>query len=219
MPKKYSHFLVVILLSMLLPAVSFSQDEEGWELAKEKDGVRVYLRDRDDSPIKEFRAVGNVQSSMSSIVALLIDAEAAPDWYNHVKEGELLGQQDNSSHVAYTALAFPWPFTDRDMISRFSYAKDPETGIVRMEVTSLPDYRPAGDKMIRITNIEGYWLLTPISDEEVEVQYQFFADPGGSIPGWLINMFIVEDPLAAMESMREFVQKPRYQEAKVPFLE
>ncbi|MEM9326950.1 MAG: START domain-containing protein [Bacteroidota bacterium] len=214
------------LIPLLLMAITgffhpaFSQDNSSgeWQLAKETDGIRVYLRERGDSPIKEFRAVGQVSASMSSVVALLIDAEAAPDWYNHVKEGRLLSEPARDSHLAYTALSFPWPLSDRDMISKFEYKKDKNTGSVRLQVQSVPDHLPPDDKMIRIKRLEGYWMLTPLDGDVVEVRYQFFADPEGSIPGWLINMFLVEDPITAMKNLRDFVQKPKYQQAEIAFL-
>ena len=64
-------------LLMVLP-LYFSSDQPDWDLKKEENGVRVYTRYAENSKLKEVRTVNVVQSSLSGIVALLLDVKNYP---------------------------------------------------------------------------------------------------------------------------------------------
>ena len=42
--------------------------------------------------------------------------------------------------------------------------------------------------MVRIQNMKGRWLLTPIANDKsnIKIEYEMDLDPGGNIPKWLV---------------------------------
>jgi len=64
----------------------------------------------------------------------------------------------------------------------------------------------------------GFWLFDPIESDKVEITYQMHIDPGGSIPAWVLNMFIVDAPIDDLKAIRERVKMEKYENAKYDFL-
>lgn len=70
-----------------------------------------------------------------------------------------------------------------------------------------PDYLPAVEGYVRVTRVDGFWQFTPL-DDKTEVTYQVHMDPGGSVPSWLANKFVVEAPFNTLRALRERAQRP-----------
>jgi hypothetical protein len=51
----------------------------------------------------------------------------------------------------------------------------------------------------------GYWMLSP-SEGGTEIEYSFLADPGGNIPAWLANQFIVSNPFKTIKGLRNHLK-------------
>jgi hypothetical protein len=54
---------------------------------------------------------------------------------------------------------------------------------------------------------DGYWQLTELENGDIRVVLEQLSDPGGGIPAWLINMFIVQSPYKTLYNLREIVQQ------------
>ncbi len=54
--------------------------DEGWELVKEKDGVKVYVRSVKISKVKAFRGVIQIESDLSTLNTFFVDADHFPEW-------------------------------------------------------------------------------------------------------------------------------------------
>ena len=208
------YFLGILLISF----VGLNSSDKEWKLEKDKDGVKVYTRPHEGSKIKEFRATTILEASLSSAVALVRDAEVTPEWYNHVKSGTPVKIFDEKRSIVHLELDFPFPATDRDIIAKFDYSQDPDTKIVSSVVVGVPDYLPETDGIIRVREIEGSWTFIPLGDNQVQIEYQFFADPGGGLPSWMVNLFIVDDPFKSLKRMQKFVKKEKYQNASFEFI-
>ena len=83
--EKENHFMRTLTIASILLVVcclgSFAADKEEvkWELAKDKQGVKVYTRKVDGIDFKECKGVITIKTSLTSLVALVSDANAAPD--------------------------------------------------------------------------------------------------------------------------------------------
>lgn len=49
----------------------------------------------------------------------------------------------------------------------------------------------------------GYWKLVPKNANETEVTYQVHTEPGGSVPSWLANKFVVDAPFNTLKALKE----------------
>ncbi len=62
------------------------------------------------------------------------------------------------------------------------------------------------------------WIIKPNQNGTISAEYHFSGDPGGTLPIWLINLFITEAPYKTQVKMHELIPGKKYQEAKVDFI-
>jgi ribosome-associated toxin RatA of RatAB toxin-antitoxin module len=211
---------ITIILMALGCSGSFASDktESKWELAKDKQGVKVYTRKVKGIDLKEFRGVMTIKTSLTSLVALVSDAEAAPDWLANCSKSKVLKRINPSETYVYSLSKAPWPVMDRDSIIHSLISQDPTTLVVTIKQTGKPDYIKAKNKIARVKRIQGFWQLTPQKNGKVEVVYQALSDPGGAIPAWLINASLVSQPYETLLKIPSVIKKAKYRKAKLEFI-
>ncbi|CAM3627222.1 START domain-containing protein [Paracidovorax anthurii] len=199
------HLLSLSLLTALLASqATFAQD--GWSLAKESEGIKVYVRAVEGSPLREFRGEVQIKATPDDVVKVLRDADAFRQWMPDVAASELLKATDTEQYH-YLDNKAPWPVSHRDGIYHFTYAKAGD-GAVTVRVEAVPDYLPRREGKVRIPQAQGQWTLVPGTDG-VNVTYQMHASPGGAIPSWLANQTVVDTPYGTLKALRNHLQDAR----------
>jgi len=195
------------------------EEEAKWVLAKDTQGVKVYTRKVDGIDLKAFKGVTTMKTSLTSLVALVKDTNAAPDWLGNCSKSEVLNEMSTTEIYTYALSKAPWPVKDRDSITHNLIFQDKATLAVTIKQTGKPKYIKEKENITRVKRLEGFWQFTPKTDGYVEIVYQNLSDPGGAIPVWLINSSIVSQPFETLLKMREVVLREKYQEARLEFIE
>ncbi|HEY6978062.1 MAG TPA: START domain-containing protein, partial [Chitinophagaceae bacterium] len=170
----------------------------------------------ENSRLKEVRTVTEVTSSLSAIVALLLDAKNYPNWIYSCSEASTLNVINNHEEYHYQVTHLPWPLSNRDLIWHFNIEQEEITRIVAITNTSEPDYIPGKKNIVRVRRVHSSYRLTPLSGGKVKVEFELFVDPGGNIPAWLINANIIAAPYKTTVAMIK--QLPTYQKALFSFI-
>ena len=195
---------VTLLAGLLTSQATFAQD--GWSLAKEAEGIKVYVRNVEGSPLREFRGEVQIKATPDDVVKVLRDASAFRQWMPDVAASELLKATDTEQYH-YLDNKAPWPVSNRDGVYHFTYAKTGD-GAVTVRVEAAPDYVPLREGKVRIPQAQGQWKLVPDA-EGVNVTYQMHASPGGAIPNWLANQTVVDTPYGTLKALRSHLQQAR----------
>ena len=211
-------YLIITIWSLLFSCLVFAQEAGPWELKKNKKGLKVYVRDSPDSPIKQLKMKFTVEASMSAIVQLLQDVPAIPDWVYKCPEAYTLKKINDHEEVYYNLVDFPWPLDDRDLIVKNTLTQDPITKVVRSESFNEPTYIPQKENIIRIPKLHLWWEFTPKANGIVDVEYFLSSDPGGLIPAWIINLAIDQGPTQTIKAFRKILQEPKYRDAELAFI-
>lgn len=192
---------IALLAGLSASPTSFAQ--AGWSLAKDADGIKVYVRSVDGSPLREFRGEVHVHATPTDVVKVLRDADAFSRWMPDVIDSKLLKATD-TEQFHYLVNRAPWPVSNRDGIYHFVYAKTGD-GTVTVRVDAVPDYLPQRPGLVRIPEADGQWKLAPDA-EGVSVTYEMHASPGGAIPSWLANQTVVDTPYGTLKALRSYLQ-------------
>ena len=80
-------------------------------------------------------------------------------------------------------------------------------GSVTRVLEGGPAYLPEAAGYVRVAEVSGFWKLEPKGVGEVEVTYQLHTEPGGSVPSWLANSFVVDAPFNTLKAMRERAER------------
>jgi len=147
---------------MLCSSISYASVDQQWDKAKEGHGVTVFTRFPDGSNCKEFKAVTEIDASLGSLVAVLADVEALPEWYRNLGEVKLLEQVDQHKAVYYYEVLIPFPFKNRDIIQMTDAHQDLETGIVTIDITRIEDYKMEDNGRVHMPVARGSWVLKPL---------------------------------------------------------
>lgn len=214
--KKHSILLAVLIFS--LTAVSlFAQTE--WELKKNVDGIRVYYRESTESDIKELKMIFDVEASLTTIMAVLNDAESFHKWIYNLKELKVLERPSDKELVYYYEMDFPWPLYNRDAIAESSYYQDPATKIIYTKNYARPDRLPEKDGVIRLELTDVKWKITPIDENYANIEYYLLSDPGGNLPAWLVNMALDRGPVKSMQAFRALLKEDKYRQKQLAWVQ
>ncbi|HZX52735.1 START domain-containing protein [Pseudomonas sp. XK-1] len=175
-----------------------------WRLVKDEAGIRVYLRQVPGSSFQAFRGVTRIRTDMPRLLALQDDVSAACAWIHACSEQRLLKHEGNLSW-AYSRFHTPWPVQPRDSILQVTTTRDAD-GRVTRTLHGVADYLPLQPGFVRVSKVEGFWSLTPL-DGEIEVVYQVHSEPGGSVPAWLANSFVVDAPFNTLQGLRQLAEQ------------
>lgn len=207
---------LTLTATFLLATLAFpSFADSDWKLEKDSDNVKVFTRVVEGSPLKEFKGITSVKTSLTSLVALLDDREASTSWIKDNKEAALIEKVDSSLSYSYNVTAAPWPVKDRDMVIKSVTTQDADSLIVRVDLSAEKEGKPEQKGRVRVTQMQGFWEFKPLENGEVQVTYQVHADPAGSLPNWLINSLVVDMPFHTLKAMQTKVLEDKYQQAQL----
>lgn len=207
------HILIYGLLVFLM--TSFTNNTSTWEKAYEYENTRIYTRST-DSGIKEFKAITTVNANIKSVLAVMRDYKAHPDWMRAIDKCQLVQQVTSKTRYLYYTIDMPWPLWDRDLVSKSTfYPKKDKSVLMKME--AAPTKKSNSKNHVRMKSAKGYWLVTPISKTKTKVVYQYKADPNG-ISKTLVNMFLLEAPKATFVGLKEQVKLAKYKNPDLKWL-
>lgn len=190
-----------------------------WTLEKEdvERDIRVYTRTVENSPLKEFKGVTQIMAPTSAFVALLRDPDVATEWMHQVGKFEVIESPSMTDNLVYTVNETPWPVTDRDAYIRSVMSQD-ESKVVTVTLTGVPEFRPVNEDFVRMASLKGFWKFSPQENGITEVTYQVHANPGGSLPDWLVNGIVVDTPYNTLKNLQVKVVEERYQNQSFDFM-
>lgn len=192
--------------------------QNSWQLAVEKEGIKVYTSTVAGSKIKAIKVQCQLQARASDVVALLLDVESAPDWIYHTKSCQLIRRVSPSELYYHSEVSLPWPAENRDFVAHLKVTQNAQSKVITIDGPSVGGMVPVSKGVVRVKDSKGKWVLTPQAVNRVAVEYTLHVDPGGAIPTWLINMFATQGPLDIIKQMKVQLKKPKYQGNHLPFI-
>ena len=211
-----NRFLVSCFI-LLVSARLISADAAGeFQVEKDKNGVKVFTRKIEGSALKEFKGVTTIKTSLMSLVALMDDTDAYPQWLYNVTTAKLVNKINLKERVTYTVIHAPWPVSDRDTVTYSKIVQDKKSKIVTIYLKGVPNQYPAQAGKVRVPALKGFWQFIPNKNGYVTVIYQVHSEPGGSIPDAIANSTVTDIPYHTLLKMHQIVKQEKYQNGKIP---
>lgn len=197
-----THIAHFVFTFLILCSYTEVQSQSDWKLEKSSKGIEVFTRRVEETTIKEFRARVIIKSEMEKITEVVEHVKYHPDWMYGLKSADVLNEEPKILQYVRSA---PFPFTDRYVIMHSITEASGDSCRITLEHSDYPA-SPDVDGLVEIVYIKGYWLLTKIDDHTTSVTYQFVTDPGGNLPDWLVNSFIVKTPFLTLKNLRGLLE-------------
>jgi hypothetical protein len=201
----------VLLLLTLLSNSVYAERANTWKLVKEGDGITLYSRPVAESAFHETRGILTVPHNMNTVVALLSDFEGFNQWFYQRYGTRLLKRVSKIEHYDYSITKAPWPVADRDLIIHSIFSQLPQSKVIKIELEGVKDYIPQVEGLVRTEHYKGSWIITPLEKNLTEIIFYSHAEPGGSLPAWLVNMSVVDIPFNSLVALKKQLTLSKYQ--------
>jgi hypothetical protein len=210
---------MIITLCLALSASLVSKGQEDWKLKVNKEGIEIYTKPSIlNAKLKAIRVRCELPATLSQLVYIVLDVNAGADWVYSTKSSTLLKQVSPAEVFYYSEVALPWPCSNRDFIAHLTAKQDPHTRVVTIDGPTIDGMVPEKKNIVRVSKSSGKWIITPLPNKAVRIDYTLETDPGGSLPSWLVNLFVTKGPLETFRKLKEQVAKPAYRNVKLPFI-
>ncbi|MCJ8167804.1 START domain-containing protein [Atopomonas sediminilitoris] len=201
---KVTRQAIAVLLAGCI-TVSAQAAELNWQLAKDESGVKVYLAKVEGSKYKAYKGVALMNTDLARLRALQEDVTGSCAWMHECREQKRV-EQNGESGVVYSRFNTPWPVTPRDTYTQIVTEQGADGSLLR-RLTGKPDFKPAESGFVRVSKLEGFWQFTPKGNGQVEVVYQVHTEPGGSVPSWLANSFVLDAPFNTLLELKKLAEQ------------
>lgn len=203
------------MFAVLLSIASMAAMAAEWELARDRKGIKVWTKEEPGYPIRAFKAVTVVESSLTGLVTLIMDTDRVDQWAYRVMRIEVLSRDDEAgTFVIRTETDFPWPLTNRDVVLVGKVSQDDKSRVVTIRSRSTPPGQyPLHPDFLRMPDMVGDWIFRPLPGGRVEVTMIGRANPSGNIPFGVVNLIIHETPYLTLLGLRELISNERYRNA------
>lgn len=200
-----------LLLSALVLSVPLSATagEPEWEVVSEEDGIKVWQQEVTDSSQVRFRGRTVVKAGLKQILAVLQDWKRKTEWMQNCVENKPLRFLGIGQRVVYNRTASGFPLiSDRDVVVKSDLRiLKKERGIEILVKNVKDELGPEQDGVVRMEALDLKWRLVAVSKDETDVTYEVQADPGGSLPMWLVNLASKKIPHHTIANLRNQVKK------------
>lgn len=207
--KRFLPFLLIFTLFSSFGLFSQTEKEPDWELAKEKKGIIVYTRLMKGSKFKEYKAISEIDATPSELIDILYNVEEYPEWMYAVASSKIIELDGENIFYVYSEVKLPFPFDNRDQVTKSVIIRDPKSSIQTIEVSIVPDFLPTNKGIVRMNSGRGLWQFIPLENGQTKTIHIFGGDPGGSIPSWVVNMFLVDGPIKTLTGLKKVVEEMR----------
>jgi hypothetical protein len=205
-----------IFLSCALPF--FADGQVAWNLKKDKDAIRIYTRDTENSSFKSVKVTCTIPGTLSQLTALLLDAGAHERWVYNTKASYLVKQINQNQQIYYSEIALPWPLANREVVVFMKIVQDPVSRILQVNIDNVENQIPVKSGTVRVRASSVTWKVTPLKGNLLSIEYFGQVDPGGSVPAWIANPFTTKGPFETFKKLRQLITSPAYAKASFDFI-
>jgi hypothetical protein len=193
-------YLALVLCLSAVPAQAQSGE---WELKKNSSGIRIYAQSRPGSDIKALKAEFELQGNVAQLARFLSDISRQKDWVYSTVSSRLVRRTGDHSLIYYSEKHMPWPLSNRDVVIEMKWALDTVAGTLEVHARSIGGHVSEKKGIVRVPSSTVSWKVQTVGPNMLGVEYLAQADPGGTIPAWVINMFLTKGPYETFVKLRE----------------
>ena len=178
-----------------------------WKLSKEKDGIKVYQSPVKNSSYKSIKVEATMDGTFDKLIAVLNNVSHFKDWVYNNKTAYIFKTVSPVEYYYYSETFLPWPISNRDAVEHLKIERDSLNRFLKINATSEPGMVPEKSGKVRVPSSTISWHVTMPNAKTIFINYIFEAEPGGSIPAWLANMFADKGPFESFKKLAELLKK------------
>jgi len=204
--KEIRSLSLLFLTGLVFSFPAFAEGSE-WKLQRDLEGIQVFTREVDGSPILELRGETEVDADIERAVNLYEQIHRMTEWFHRSKETKLLQTISPDEALIYFAADLPWPLSDRDGVYRRVKSVEAPSNSVIYQLRAEGENHPKHTDRVRVNYLDGAWRFTPRPGGRTAISYRMHTEAGGYIPAGVVNRFTVSLPFKTLRNFRALLQK------------
>ena len=168
--------------------------QPAWHQVKDKNNIKVYTSESDSSDIKHIKVTALFDGSLDKIKAIFLDIGKQKDWVYGTKQSYVLKETSEQDLLYYVETSLPWPLSNRDIAIDMKFDENKKDNTMVIRTVGVPSAIPVKKGIVRVPHFTGDWYFKETGNNKLSIEYYLFVDPGGSLPAWVVNIFISRGP-------------------------
>ncbi len=195
--------LLALMLLLLMQERGYSQNE--WNLRSDKDDIHAYTRKIENAKILEYRIEAEMEGTVPAALNLMRDLSLYKKLFPYTSDLKILHQESENDFHLYLTVNTPFPAKNRDGTYHNVITINPDQTKARIDISISDRGDHIENNNVRLKKGYGFWEFTQIDQTKLKVVHQFYTDPEGTVPKWLINNFIIKNPIKSIENMKKLI--------------
>lgn len=206
-----------MVLCVLVTSVAGAETYE-WVHKKTKKGVELYYRNVPNSPIKEYKAVCEMEYPIEVLLEVLIDVPNYPAWMPDCRSAQILKEfnkgLERGNYYIHLTMNGMFPAKDRDLVIESIPKTDWGKGISVIRLKKLEDYPfPMRKGVVRIREFVSEFKFEYVARGRTQVTFTTYVDAAGVIPPSMAALQTSRVPYGTLKGLRRMAADPKYQKA------
>ncbi|WP_440876810.1 hypothetical protein [Thalassotalea sp. PLHSN55] len=181
------------MISLIIPRQSSANAQNNnWQLWREKGDLSVSYQAIEDSPLITIKASTKITSTLASALAFIQNTHNTANWLANAKNSQVLNQLTPQRRIFITRFKGLWPVKPRFMLLTSHYWQNYDLSI-EISINNATEKElqlitplDEGD-VIQVDVIQAHWLIKPIAQHQLSIDYVFTADAKGNLPRSFTN--------------------------------
>ena len=192
-------------------------DAPDWEEQTKEGDIVIYTRPHPNSSFKAFKAVAIIDAPINNMMAVMANPQSCMEWVLGCTVANAFDVLSFNDRYAYSVNDMPWPFKDRDYVLHIRTSNNPENKSIVMHMNAVANKKDVNDEYERVHVAQTTYLFEPLDGNKTKMTWLQHTEPGGVLPGWLVNSLIVDIPVKSLQELERVAQSAKYQDATILF--
>ena len=182
-----------------------------WEKVKTESRVTIYKAKVTNQVA--FRGVGQIQGSPEKLISVIENPTGWKNWIENLKFGKLIEEVSPSHKIFYQAIRSPFPISDRDVVFESKTYRD-SPDMFRIEMRSVVHPKVPKSIGVRVNILFTRYHIEKIDENTMNVTFETLSNPGGTLPGFMVNWASANYPITLFEGLRRELNTLQKTQAK-----
>lgn len=196
--------IILVFCSTAFAPAIFAQ--YNWKLSKDRDSIKVFESGLSNSDYKCIKVECMLDGNYDKLVNVLSDVSHHKDWIYNNKNAYLLKRVSANEFYYYSETYLPWPMSNRDAVAHTKITRDSLNRFLNVVEVGEPKYIAENSGIVRVPRFSVNWHVTMPSENKLGIVYILEVEPGGTLPAWLVNMFVDKGPFESFKKLAEILK-------------
>jgi len=181
--------------------------EPPWELIETRDHIKIYKHPWPYKEIETYKVDTIIAAPRADILSFITNIDAYSEWIPNFKTARTLRITKQKTIIYYMAIDLPWPASDRDWVNELTVIQNKNNSSVTITFMAYDHFFPKQTDYIRVTDHLASWTLISIDENQTRSIWQWYTDPGGRLPDWLINWASRSQVIESLHKIKKRLEK------------